>query len=144
MIVTPDTVLRWQRRRFREHWAKLSGRPTVGRPPVNTDISALVRKMAAAKPLWGVPRIHGELLKLGIDVAERTVSRLVSRHRPPPSLTWRTFLTNHVRDLLISQRRAGRAWSKPGCVGWTNGEGQVVASDLTLVPALARPHQGKG
>jgi hypothetical protein len=65
------------------HWAKLSGRPTVGRPPVNADIIALVRKMAAANPLWGAPRIHGELLKLGIEVAERTVSRLIPK-RPTP------------------------------------------------------------
>jgi hypothetical protein len=61
VIVTPDTVLRWQRRRFREHWATLSGRPTVGRPPVHADISALVRTMAAANPLWGAPRIHGRV-----------------------------------------------------------------------------------
>ena len=100
MIVTPDTVLRWQRRRFREHWAKLSGRPTVGRPPVNAEIIALVRKMAAANPLWGAPRIHGELLKLGIEVAERTVSRLIPKRPTSPSQTWRTFLANHVRDLV--------------------------------------------
>jgi putative transposase len=100
VIVTPDTVLRWQRRRFREHWAKLSGRPTVGRPPVNADIIALVRKMAAANPLWGAPRIHGELLKLRIEVAERTVSRLIPKRPTPPSQTWRTFLANHVRDLV--------------------------------------------
>ena len=56
--------------------------------------------MAAANPLWGAPRIHGELLKLGIDVAERTVSRLMPKRRTPPSQTWRTFLTNHVRDLV--------------------------------------------
>src|SRR5437867_1133482 len=73
VIVTPATVLRWQRRRFREHWTQLSGRPTGGRPPVNAEVTALIRKMAAANPLWGAPRIHGELLKLGIDVAERTV-----------------------------------------------------------------------
>jgi putative transposase len=74
---------------------------TAGRPPpVDAEIIALVRKMANANPLCGAPRIHGELLKLGIDVAERTVSRLVSRRRPPPSQTWRTFLTNHVRDLV--------------------------------------------
>ena len=100
VIVTPDTVLRWQRRRFREHWAQLSDRPTLGRPPVNAEIIALVRKMAAANPLWGAPRIHGELLKLGIDVAERTVSRLIPKRRTPPSQTWRTFLTNHVQDLV--------------------------------------------
>ncbi len=100
MIVTPDTVLRWQRRRFREHWTKLSGRPTRGRPPINPEITALVTRMAAANPFWGAPRIHGELLKIGIRVAERTVSRLVPRRRIPPSQTWRTFLTNHVRDLV--------------------------------------------
>ena len=98
--MTPDTVLRWQRRRFRAHWTTRSGRPTGGRPPINADLKALVRKMAAANPLWGAPRIHGELLKLGIDVAERTVSRLISKRRPPPSQTWRTFLTNHVPDLV--------------------------------------------
>ena len=99
-IVTPDTVLRWQRRRFRDYWTKLSGRPTPGRPAVRADIKALITRMATANPLWGAPRIHGELLKLGIDVAERTVSRLMPRRRPQPSQTWRTFLTNHVRDLV--------------------------------------------
>src|SRR6266404_1751932 len=97
-IVTPDTVLRWQRRRFREHWTKVSGRPTRGRPPVNAEIKVLIMRMAAANPLWGAPRIQGELLKLGLDVAERTVSRLRPKRRSPPSQTWRTFLANHVRD----------------------------------------------
>ena len=100
VIVTPGTVLRWQRRRFREHWTKLSGRPTGGRPPVSAEIKALVTRMAAANPLWGAPRSHGELVKLGIDVAERTVSRLLPKRLTPPSQTWRTFLANHVRDLV--------------------------------------------
>src|SRR5439155_25520898 len=100
VIVAPATVRSWQRRRFRRHWATLSGRPPAGRPPVDAAIKALVRSMAAANPLWGAPRIHGELLKLGIDVAERTVSRLLQKRRSPPSQTWRTFLTNHVRDLV--------------------------------------------
>src|SRR4029077_12570963 len=100
VIVAPATVLSWQRRRFRRHWAMLSGRPPAGRPPVDAAITALVRSMAAANPLGGAPRIHGELLKLGIDVAERTVSRLLPKRRSPPSQTWRTFLTNHVRDLV--------------------------------------------
>src|SRR5438094_2216336 len=100
VIVTPDTVLRWQRRRFREHWTKVSGRPTRGRPPVNAEIKVLIMRMAAANPLWGAPRIHGELLKLGLDVAERTVSRLLPKRRSPPSQTWRTFLANHVRNLV--------------------------------------------
>jgi putative transposase len=100
VIVTPNTVLRWQRRRFREYWTKLSARPPGGRPPVSTEIKALVSRMVAANPLWGAPRIHAELLKLGIDLAERTVSRLMPKHRPRPSQTWRTFLANHVRDLV--------------------------------------------
>jgi putative transposase len=100
VIVTPDTVLRWQRRRFREYWTQLSGRTTGGRPRINAEIRALITRMAAANPLWGAPRIHGELLKVGIEVAERTVSRLMPKRRPQPSQTWRTFLTNHVRDLV--------------------------------------------
>ncbi len=67
VIVTPDTVLRWQRRRFREYWTRLSGRTTGGRPPVNAEIRALIGRMAVANPLWGAPRIHGEILKLGLE-----------------------------------------------------------------------------
>jgi putative transposase len=100
VIVTPDTVLRWQRRRFREYWTQLSGRTTGGRPPVDAEIRTLVTRMATANPLWGAPRIHGEILKLGIDVAERTVSRLMPKRRPQPSQTWRTFLINHVQGLV--------------------------------------------
>jgi putative transposase len=100
VIVTPDTVLRWQRRRFRKYWTQLSGGSTGGRPPVDAEIRALVTRMATANPLWGAPRIHGELLKIGIEVAERTVSRLMPRRRPQPSQTWRTFLANHARELV--------------------------------------------
>src|SRR3989454_4163226 len=100
VIVTPDTVLRWQWRRFREYWTRLSCRPTGGRPPFDAEVQALVRRMAAANPLWGAPRIHAELLKLGLYLSERTVSRLMPKRRTPPSQTWRTFLTNHVRDLV--------------------------------------------
>jgi putative transposase len=100
VIVAPATVLRWQRRRFRDHWTALGGWPPVGRPPVNAEITALVTRMAAANPLWDAPRIHGELLKLGIDIAERTVSRLMPKRSTRPSQTWRTFLTNHIRDVV--------------------------------------------
>src|SRR3989475_4548071 len=100
VIVTADTVLRWQRRRLREYWSKLSGPSTGGRPAVHAEIKTLITRMATANPLWGAPRIHSELLKLGLDVAERTVSRLMAKRRLPPSQTWRTFLANHVRDLV--------------------------------------------
>jgi putative transposase len=72
VTVAPDTVLRWQRQRFRLYWTTLSGRPTGGRPPISPEIRALVTRMAAANPLWGAPRIHGELLKLGLDIGERS------------------------------------------------------------------------
>src|SRR5205809_6907643 len=75
-------------------------RAAVARPPVNAQIQALVAQMAVANPLWGAPRIHGELLKLGIDAAERSVSRLLPQRRMPPSQSWRTFLTTRVRDLV--------------------------------------------
>jgi transposase InsO family protein len=100
VIVTPDTVLRWQRRRFREYWTQLSRRPTGGCPPIDAEIKALVRRMAAANPLWGAPRIHAEIRMLGLDLSERTVSRLMPKRRTPPSQTWRTFLANHVRELV--------------------------------------------
>src|SRR5213592_974448 len=80
--------------------AKLSARRTGGRPAVHAEIKALITRMATANPLWGAPRIHGQSLKLGIDVAERTVSRLMPKRRPLPSQTWRTFLANHVRDAV--------------------------------------------
>jgi transposase InsO family protein len=100
VIVTPATVLLWQRRRFREYWTRLSRPASGGRPHVPPEIKALIIRMATANPLWGAPRIHGELLKLGINVAERTVSRLMPKRRPRPSQTWRTFLANHLRDLV--------------------------------------------
>jgi putative transposase len=100
VIVTPATVLHWQRRRFREYWTRLSRPSSGGRPQVHPEIKTLIIRMATANPLWGAPRIHGELLKLGINVAERTVSRFMPKRRPRPSQTWRTFLANHVRDLV--------------------------------------------
>ena len=67
---------------------------------MSPDIAALIRRMAAANPYWGAPRIHGELLKLGIAISERTVSRFMPKNRKPPSQTWRAFLNNHIQDLV--------------------------------------------
>lgn len=94
-MVKPDTVLRWHRRAFAWHWTRKSHR-LPGRPEVAANIRDLIRRMSQANPLWGAPRIHGELLKLGIAVAQSTVARHLSRSRKPPSQTWRTFLTNHL------------------------------------------------
>src|SRR5271167_3352404 len=94
-MVQPDTVLRWHRRAFAWHWTRESRR-LPGRPEVAANIRDLIRRMRQANPLWGAPRIHGELLKLGIAVAQSTVARYLPRSRKPPSQTWRTFLTNHL------------------------------------------------
>jgi transposase InsO family protein len=98
-VVHPDTVVRWHRQWLRWRWTRRSRQTRPGRPSTNPALRALVMKMAAANPLWGAPRIHGELAKLGVAISERTVSRLVRRPRRPPSQTWRTFLTNHVATL---------------------------------------------
>ena len=99
VFVQPDTVVRWHREWLRRRWAARS-RQRRGRPPIDASIRRLIEKMAAANRLWGAPRIHGELLKLGIDVSERTVSRLLGRRHRPSGQTWRTFLTNHVGALV--------------------------------------------
>jgi len=100
VVVQPDTVVRWHRQWLRRQWTWRSTRTRPGRPSTDATIRTLVAKMAAANPLWGAPRIHGELCKLGIAVSERTVSRLLRRRRRPSSQTWRTFLTNHVATLV--------------------------------------------
>jgi hypothetical protein len=99
-LVRPETVIRWHRQGFRAFWTWKSRRGRVGRPPVGSELADLVRTMALANPLWGAPRIHGELLKLGLDVSQRTVARLMPRRAKPPSQTWRTFLENHLADLV--------------------------------------------
>jgi len=100
VIVRPETVVAWQRKGFRLYWRWIS-RQKSGRPEASPAIRALILKIAAANPLWGAPRIHGELLKLGIPISERTVSRLLPRKRQPPSQTWKAFLDNHL-DQLVS------------------------------------------
>src|SRR5882724_10956459 len=99
-VVQPQTVIRWHRQGFRAFWNWKSRRGRTGRPPVACEVAKLVRTMALANPLWGAPRIHGELLKLGLDVSQRTVGRLMPRRSKPPSQNWRTFLQNNLADLV--------------------------------------------
>jgi transposase InsO family protein len=101
IIVKPDTVVRLHKKGFKLFWRFKSRHKGPGRPPISPEIRDLVRKMAKANPLWGAPRIHGELLKLGIEISERTVSNLMHRRAPkPPSQTWRTFLKNHMASMV--------------------------------------------
>jgi len=101
VIVKPETVIAWHRRGFRLWWAWKS-RHRTGRPTVAAHVRSLIRTMADANPRWGAPRIHGELLKLGIDVSQATVAKYMGRRRPPPSQTWRTFLANHIGQIMAA------------------------------------------
>lgn len=94
-MVRPDTVVRWHRAGFRCYW-RWKSRPRRGRPGVPAAIRHLIREMSIANPLWGAPRIHGELVKLGIDIGQTSVAKYMARRREPPSQGWKTFLRNHA------------------------------------------------
>ena len=97
-VVRPATILHWHRAGFRAYWRwKSRGQP--GRPKIGRELRELIRQMSRENRLWGAPRIHGELLKLGFEIAESTVSKYMVRHRGPPSQTWRTFLRNHADSI---------------------------------------------
>jgi hypothetical protein len=97
IIVKPETVVFWHRAGFRLFWRWRSQRRRPGRPKVNQEIRQLIRRMKAENPTWGAPRIHGELLKLGFDISERTLSRWIKRasKNPDPARRWLVFLRNH-------------------------------------------------
>jgi hypothetical protein len=94
-IVKPDTIVGWHRAGFRFYWRRKSRR-RGGRPKVPLEIRRLIREMSTANPLWGAPRIHGELLKLGIDICQTSVAKYMVKRRGPPSQGWNTFIRNHA------------------------------------------------
>ena len=100
VFVQPGTVIAWQRKRFRDHWTRLSRSGKRGRPLISKEIRELIRKVSGANPLWGTPRIVGELGKLGIKVAKSTVDKYRVRSEKAPSPTWKAFLKNHMNDLV--------------------------------------------
>jgi hypothetical protein len=135
-VLRPDTIVRWHRRGFRALWWWKSRR-RLGRPGIAKDIRDLIREISRANPLWGAPRIHGELLKLGIDVAQSTVAKYMSRIRRPPSQSWRTFLHNHAGaiasiDLFVVPTIALRMLF--GFVVLHHGRRQLVHVGVTAHP----------
>src|SRR5664280_1122193 len=97
-IIRPETLVRWHRAGFRRYW-RWKSRPLGGRPQIENDLRALIRRISTDNPLWGAPRIHGELLKLGFEVAQSSVAKYMVRRRGPPSQGWRNFLRNHAPDI---------------------------------------------
>ncbi len=97
-IIHPETLVRWHRAGFRRYW-RWKSHALGGRPQIDTDLRALIRRMSVENPLWGAPRIHGELLKLGFEVAQSSVAKYMVKRRGPPSQGWCTFLRNHAPDI---------------------------------------------
>ena len=97
-IIRPETLVCWHRAGFRRYW-RWKSRRRGGRPQIETELRALIRRMSMENPLWGAPRIHGELLKLGFEIAQSSVAKYMVKRRGPPSQGWRTFLRNHAQDI---------------------------------------------
>src|SRR5712691_9455690 len=97
-IIRPETLVRWHRAGFRCYW-RWKSRPLGGRPQIDTELRVLIRRMSVDNPLWGAPRIHGELLKLGFEIVQSSVAKYMVKRRGPPSQGWRTFLRNHAPDI---------------------------------------------
>jgi putative transposase len=100
VVVKPETVIAWHRKGFRLFWTWKSMRHDAGRPKTSKEVRDLIRKMSKENPLWEAPRIHGELLKLGVEISQATVAKYMVRQTKPPSQTWRTFLENHCKELV--------------------------------------------
>jgi len=97
-IIRPETLVHWHRAGFRSYWRWKSG-ARGGRPRIDSGLRALIKKMSVENPLWGAPRIHGELLKLGFEVAQSSVAKYMTKRSGEPSQGWRTFLRNHAPDI---------------------------------------------
>ena len=97
-IIQPATLVRWHRAGFRRYW-RWKSRCLGGRPQIDADLRALIRRMSADNPLWGAPRIHGELLKLGFEVAQSSVAKYMTKRAGPPAQGWSTFLRNHAPNI---------------------------------------------
>jgi hypothetical protein len=126
-IVKPDTVIRWHRTGFRSYRRRKS-RHRCGRPTAPLQIRRLIREISIADPLWGAPRIHGELLKFGIEIGQTSVAKYMARRRGPPSQGWKTFLRNQT-VLRFAARTPSEAGSAMGA--------GVAASCMAILPSTS-------
>ena len=97
-IIRPETLVRWHRAGFRYYW-RWKSRTLGGRPQIDANLRVLIRRISVENPLWGAPRIHGELLKLGFEIAQSSVAKYMVKRQGPPSQGRRTFLRNHAPDI---------------------------------------------
>jgi hypothetical protein len=97
-VLRPETLVRWHRDGFRRYW-RWKSRSRGGRPQIETELRVLIRRMSVENPLWGAPRIHGELLKLGFEIAQSSVAKYMAKRCGLPSQGWSTFLRNHAPDI---------------------------------------------
>src|SRR3954465_1085917 len=118
-ILRPETLVRWHRAGFRSYW-RWKSRNRGGRPQIDADLRALIGQMNLENPLWGAPRIHGELLKLGFEVSQSTVAKYMKRHVGPPGQSWWTSAQSHARN---------------------RGDGPVRGAGPCLQPALRLHHR---
>jgi hypothetical protein len=116
-VVKPETVIQWHRRGFRGYW-RWKSRRRGGRPRIDRELRDLIRRMSKDNPLWGAPRIHGELLMLGIEVAQSTVARYMTRRQGPPSQGWKAFLRNHGAGIASIDLFVVRTVSRPSICSW--------------------------
>src|SRR4029077_5294929 len=113
-IVRPETVLRWHRMGFVAYW-RWKSRSPGGRPRIAKEVRDLIRRMSLENPFWGATKIHGELLKLGIQVAQSTVSIYMVPRPDRPLQTWKTFVRNHMEgiasiDLFVVPNNFSHFW----------------------------------
>jgi hypothetical protein len=113
VIVQPDTAVRCHRESFRLYW-RWKSRSSGGRPSISRELRCLVQSSSSSltNPLWGAPRNHGKLLKLGVDMAQSTVAKYTVRGRPPPGQNWKTLLRNHAAAIADCHNRLRTHWTK--------------------------------
>jgi hypothetical protein len=149
-IIRPETLVRWHRAGFLCYWRWKSRRPLGGRPQIDIELRVLIRRMIMENPLWGAPRIHEELLKVGFEVAQSSFAKYMVKRRGPLSHGWRTFLRNHASDiaamdLFVVLTTVSPCSMPSSSSGWVAGTGSMAASSRAdcapWASGTSLPHQ---